>query len=253
MNIIEKTMRAVALAIAGCFIAVSSVAAQDGYFFRQPRVSLSLKVGAAAPAASDDLFDFFTTELTLERSDFEAALFGADLGIQIDPQVDAVLSLSFSRSHKRSESAEWEHQNDTPIEQETTLMRTPLTAGVRFYPWARGRSLGEHAWVPTRSVTPYVGGGAGIMWYKLEQEGEFVDESTDPENPDIFRDYFVSDDIAFTAQAFGGVDLWVASRFGINLEGRYSWAKADLNNAFSDWDRIDLRGWQLTTGLTVRF
>jgi hypothetical protein len=237
----------------GVPLLAARASAQDGYFFREPRISLGLRIGAAAPAANDDLFDFFTDELTLERGDFEATSWGGDIGIRIHPQMDAVISVTVARSSTRSESREWEHENDTPIEQTTKLTRTPLTAGFKFYPFAQGRTLGKYAWVPTRRFTPYVGAAAGVMWYNLEQEGEFVDETTDPESPDIFRDFFKSDGVAPTGHVFGGAELWLIPRIALNVEGRYAWAKADLHDAFEDFERIDLRGWQVTTGLTVRF
>jgi hypothetical protein len=249
----KLTLRLVAVSILVSPLLVSTAFAQDGYFFREPRVSLSLRVGAAAPAANDDLFNFFTDELTLERGDFEATSWGGDLGIRVHSQVEAAISASVARSTTRSESREWEHENDTPIEQTTRLTRVPVTAGLKFYPLSQGRTLGKYAWVPTRRFTPYVGAAAGLMWYNLEQEGEFVDEATDPNSPDIFSDFFKSDGTAPTGHLFGGAELWLIPRVGLNVEGRYAWAKADLYDAFQDFERIDLRGWQVTTGLTVRF
>jgi len=112
---------------------------------------------------------------------------------------------------------------------------------------SRGRSLGRYAFVPTK-FSPYIGGGAGVMWYNLEQDGDFVDFET----LDIFTDYFESNSATFTANAFGGGELWLTPRLGLNLEGRYNWAKADLERDFSELGEIDLKGWQLTAGLTIR-
>lgn len=252
MTRMNLTLRLATVSIIVSPFVASSALAQDGFFFREPRVSLGLRVGAAAPAADDDIFRKFTDELTLERGDFEATSWGGDIGVRVHPQVDAVISVTVARSTTRSESREWEHENDTPIEQTTRLTRTPLTAGLKFYPFAQGRTLGKHAWVPTRKFTPYVGAAAGVMWYNLEQEGEFVEEIS-PEEGEIFRDFLKSNGAAPTGHLFGGAELWLIPRIALNVEGRYAWAKADLHDAFEDFERIDLRGWQVTTGLTVRF
>jgi hypothetical protein len=118
---------------------------------------------------------------------------------------------------------------------------------VKVHLTPRGRSLGRYAYVPTR-VNPYVGGGGGLMWYRIEQHGDFVDHET----LDIFTDTFVSDGTAPTAYLMAGSDIWLLSRVGLNVEARYNWAKAELEGDFADFDEIDLRGLQWTIGITVR-
>jgi hypothetical protein len=87
------------------------------------------------------------------------------------------------------------------------------------------------------------------MVWELEQDGDFVDFET----LDIFTENFQSDGTTFTANAFAGGDVWLASRVGLNIEGRYNWAKADLNYDFADFGEIDLNGWQLSAGITLRY
>jgi hypothetical protein len=233
--------------ISGCW-AATPVFAQDGYLFGMPRTTLTLRAGAARPAADSEIFRFFTDELTLRRSDFASATFGADLGLRVHPQLDVLLSVSIAQSSDDSEFRDFVEDNDQPIRQTTELMRTPVTAGLKLHLLPRGRSLGRLAFVPAR-VSPYVGGGVGVLWYRLEQDGDFVDHET----LDIFTDHFESDGATFTAHALGGGDLWILPRVGLNVEARYSWAKADLNDAFSDFERIDLRGWQWTAGISLRY
>ena len=224
------------------------LAAQDGYLFGTPRISLTLRAGAAGPAAHGEIYDFMTDQLTLNRSDFVAGTFGADVGIRVLPQIDVLLSVATSQSADESEFRDFVETNDEPIRQETRLIRTPLTAGLKIHLLSRGRSISRYAYVPNK-FAPYVGGGAGIMWWKLEQDGDFVDFET----LDIFTDYFESSGETFTANAFAGGDVWLASRVGLNVEARYNWANADLNRDFSDFGEIDLKGWQLTAGVTFRY
>jgi hypothetical protein len=52
--------------------------------------------------------------------------------------------------------------------------------------------------------------------------------------------------------AGAGAEWWLKPYLGINAEGRYAWSTAKLERDF-DFDHIDLRGFQVTTGLAVRF
>jgi hypothetical protein len=241
----RKTLFALALVSLG---AVAPLAAQDGYMFGTPRLSLTVRAGAAAPRANGDIYDLFTNQLTLERSDFVSPSFGADLGFTILPRVDLLLSVATSHSSNDSEFRDFVETNDEPIRQTTSLTRTPVTAGLKLHLLPRGRSLSRYAYIPGK-FSPYVGGGAGVMFYELEQEGDFVDFET----LDIFTDYFQESGTVFTANAFAGGDIWITPRAGINIEGRYNWGEADLDSYdFSELGRIDLQGWQLTAGITLR-
>lgn len=241
----STVMAGAALAL---LFAAAPAAAQDGYMFGMPRVSLTLRAGAAQPAANDDIFQFFTNELTLDRGDFTAATFGADLGIRVHSQVDLLFSFGVSHSSSESSFRDFVEDNNAEIRQTTELTRTPVTGGLKIHLLPRGRSISRYAFIPSR-FSPYVGGGLGVMAYDLKQYGDFVDHET----LDIFPSHFESDGAAFTANAFGGGDLWLGSRVALNIEGRYNWADADLTEAFSDFDRIDLSGWQLTAGVTLRY
>lgn len=244
-----KTNRFLLLGFVAAALAVPGVAAaQDGFMFRNPTVTLNLRVGTSRPAAEGDIFQFITSELTLDREDFAAFTWGGDLSIRVRPQLDVVLGASVSKSSRGSEFEDWVDENEQPIEQVTVLRRIPVTAGFKFFPLPRGREVGRYAFVPTR-FAPYLGAAGGIMYYELDQRGDFVDHET----LEIFGDFLRSSGTAPTIQALGGADVWIFPHLGVNVEARYGWASADLVDAFSDFEKIDLRGFQLTTGLSVRF
>ena len=243
----KKTMWVFASAAVTLAMA-APLSAQDGYLFGSPRVSLTLRAGAAAPAANGAIYDFVTNQLTIDRSDFRSPAVGADLGIRIHPQVDVLFSIATSQSSDDSEFRDFVEDNDEPIRQTTRLIRTPLTGGLKIHLMPRGRSISRYAYIPNK-FSPYVGGGAGVMFYQFEQDGDFVDFET----LDIFTSHFESSGETFTANAFAGGDWWLTSRVGLNVEGRYNWAKADLNYDYSDFGDIDLKGWQLTAGISFRY
>jgi hypothetical protein len=240
-------MRPLVLALLAGFAATPALA-QDGYMIGMPRATVSLHLGAAGPAANDDIFRFFTDQLTLERGDFRGLAWGVDLAFRVLPQIDVLGSFATSSSSSSSEFRDFVETNDEPIRQTTGLSRSALTGGVKVHLLSRGRSLGRYAFIPNR-VSPYVGATAGALWYDLDQRGDFVDFET----LDIFSDYFVSDGTTFTANVIAGSDIWLLQRVGLNIETRYNWAKADLQDSFADFEQIDLRGWQLTAGLSFRY
>ena len=224
-------------------------AAQDGYFFRPPQATLAFRVGGSAPLATSELFDFFTSEWELNRTDFASVAFGADLGVRLLPRLDLTISGSFAQSSTPTESRKWEGTDDLPIEQVTDLRIVPVTASFKYFLSSRGRSLSRFAWVPTK-FSPYIGAGAGVVWYDLRQVGEFVDFET----LEIFPANLHSDGATPVLQGLAGADLWFTQRVGWNIDARYSWAKAKLGFDFNEVvDKIDLSGFQLMTGLTVRF
>jgi opacity protein-like surface antigen len=239
------------LLLAALLLAVAlptHASAQDGYMFKAPTATLSLRVGVGGPSANGKLFDFFTDQLTLERRDFRGAALAADVSLRASNQLDVVIGVAYDGTSNSSEFADWVDQDDQPIEQTTTFTRIPLTVGAKLYLMPRGRSLSTHAWVPVR-LTPYVTGGAGYMFYDLVQEGDFVDFET----LEVFGRRFESSGGGATFHAGAGGEWWITPRLGLNAEGRYSWASGSLDPDFADFGDIDLRGFQLTTGLAVRF
>jgi hypothetical protein len=56
-----------------------------------------------------------------------------------------------------------------------------------------------------------------------------------------------------TAQGFVGTDLSLSPRFAVTAEGRYQWARARLGADFSQFEPIDLSGFALTAGFSIRY
>jgi hypothetical protein len=223
-------------------------AAQDGFLFKPPAVTLEFRVGRMTQSTQSDIYDQLTTTLTLDRGDFAAVSYAGDAAFRAGPQLDAVLGFSYARSHATSESRDFIGTDDLPIVQQTTLSRLPITAGLRFYPYPRGQEMGHYAWIPSK-VTPYIGAGVGIMKYSLRQSGEFVDE----DDLSIFADHLESKNSSPMAYGEAGIGIWLNQRFGITGDARYTLAKSPMKGDFQLFDDIDLRGFQASAGLAVRF
>ncbi len=221
--------------------------APAGFRFSSPGSSLGLRGGFTLNRAGSDIYDFFIDQFTIERSDFNAPTFAIDYGWNLSERVDLVLGLEYGRATKRSEYRDFVDQDDIPIVQDTRLTQVPLTLSVRFYLTPRGRSVGQYAWVPSTAAV-YVGGGGGATWYRLEQEGEFIDFR----DLVIFEDVFVSDGWTIASHVFAGVDLKLSSSIGLVLEGRYQFASHDLSGSFIGFDPIDLNGLRLMAGVSFK-
>lgn len=221
---------------------------QDGFLFSAPEAQLTVRAGPSLPQARSDLFDEITTELTLERNDFRAPMLGAELALLLSPNFDLALGVAWAESKTRSEYRDFEGSDGLPIEQTTRLRITPVTVTARWLPVDRGRTLSGLAWLPAR-VTPYVGAGVGMTWYRLHQAGEFVDRQTF----DIFLDEYESTARNFTVHAALGGDWWITPRIGLNLEARHTRGSAPVEGSYSQFDSMDLSGTQAFIGVSWRW
>jgi len=226
---------------------VQAQSSGDGFLFKQPDVSWGVRGGFDRATAGSDIFSFVTDQLTLRRGDFSSATLGTDVGIRLSPRVDLVLGVAYSGSRTRSEFRRWVDQNNLPIEQATYFRRVPVTVSLKAYLSPRGRSIGRFAWLPVR-YAPFVGVGAGAMWYRFRQAGDFVDFQT----LNVFTDDFNASDWTWTAHAFAGMDVSLSPRFVMTAQGRYTWANGPVGTDFVGFRNIDLSGFAMTAGLAAR-
>lgn len=228
----------------------SAATAQEGrdFLFRRPLFTLGFQVGYAVPLAGSEVYDFATDELTLTKSDFNAVTWMGSFAFRATERIDIGFEVGYAKSDKRSEFREWEDTDGLPIEQNTLLRRVPVSATVRGFLFDRGQRISRFAWIPGK-WSPFAGVGIGRMNYSFEQVGDFVDF----ESLDIFTDTFRSEGNATTFHLLAGADYSLGTRFILRGEGRYSWAEADMDRDFVDFDPIDLSGFQATMGFGIRF
>ncbi|MEO5510505.1 MAG: hypothetical protein ABIV28_02545 [Longimicrobiales bacterium] len=228
--------------------AASPANAQDGFFFKPPAATVELRIGRNAANASGEIFRHMIDNFTLDSHDFAATSISADVAFRGAPAWDVVLGIAHAISRAASESRDYTDQDDQPILQQTRLTRMPVTAGARYYVLARGQALAEHAWVPAR-FTPFVGAGVGLMHYRLEQMGDFVNY----EDLSIFNDLLESTGNSAMAYGEAGAAYWFNQRVGLSGGARYTYAKAGLRRDFEGFEDINLSGLQASAGFAVRF
>jgi hypothetical protein len=236
-----------------CLPAANPVQAQDlgngdGFLFQAPRGEVSFRGGFDRATAGSDIFAFAVKELTLSQRDFSSMTFAADVDVVLTPRLNARFSVAVSQSNTPSSFRDFVDNNRQEIRQTTGFIRVPLTASLKAYLANPGRSVGHFAWIPSR-YAPYGGGGVGAMWYQFQQQGDFIDFTT----TDVFTDQFVSKGWTPMAQAFVGTDVSLNPRFAVTVEGRYEWARSRLSTDFSQFQPIDLSGFALTAGVSIRY
>ncbi len=182
----------------------------------------------------DESFDVFTGS----ASDFEDLVFGADYLWFTSRNAGLLFGVSGYDGRTTQSYLDWTDADGRDIGHATTLGLVDLTAAyiVRF-----GRG----------SLRPYLGGGGGLLWWELREEGSFIDFG-DPEIPVIYASY-LADGNTWELFALAGVDIRLSHRWSFFFEGRYRWADDELNKDFAGFGTIDLSGTQAAGGLSFNF
>ncbi len=228
----------------------TTVAAQGGpgFLFKNPRVSIGVRTGYQLPRVESDIFAFPLDSLTLERSDFASPYLGGEIAVRVADRLDIAVGVGWARARSESEYVNWVDQDDNPIEQVTTFQTISGSLGAKYYFVDRGRSIGRFAWVPSR-VTPYLGGGIGVVGYEFDQAGDWVDFET----LEVFPDRLRTTGAGVAGYLAGGSDVALGKQFVLTAEARYTLANGSVGGPYSGFDRIDLAGLQLLAGLALRW
>ena len=220
--------------------------APSDFLLGAPRAWLGVRGLQLFPRAKGDLFEFVSDQLTLERSDLRARGIALDLGVVVTPTVDVVGGFDTSRKTAGSEYRHFIASNSTPIAQDTSLHESTFSAGLRWTPSGRGRSVSRFAFIPRR-LTPYAGGGISAGYHSFNQRGQFVDYT----DLSIFTDRFETSGWTFGPYVHGGADVQMWKRLYLTMDGRYSWMRGRLSSDFKGFDGIDLAGFRWSSGISV--
>jgi hypothetical protein len=218
------------------------------FLFGRPKGSFGFHGSWLFASAGSDLFDFVTEHLTLEKEHFNSPGFGGDIAFAVTSRAQLEASVDTNRMERGSEYREFVDNNLLPIEQHTSLRTTLVSAGIRYALTPRGDDVSRLAWIPRRMI-PFVGAGAGAMFYEFRQSGDFVDFV----DLSVFPDSFRSQGWVPAAQVLAGVDLQIHRRLYGTVQGRYTKAAAELTSDFIDFDPLDLSGFRLSAGINVLF
>jgi hypothetical protein len=182
----------------------------------------------------DDTFDVFTGS----PSDFEDWVFGGDYLLPNSKQTGVLFGASYYQGRATQAYRDWVDVDGQDISHTTELSLGDFTAAYIF-------RLGRH------NIRPYLGGGAGLLWWDLREQGYFIDFA-DETLPVVYASY-QSDGTTWELFALAGLDVRIGYRSSIFFEGRYRWADDELNNDFAGFGTIDLSGMQFVGGFSWSF
>lgn len=228
----------------------ASQSSGNGYMFRKPAGSLSVRGGYELANTSSQPFTVMRSQTTIGPRSFDALHLGLDLGVFATRKLDVVFSADVSSRNTTAEYREWE-ENGQPIEHWSGLDRLSLGGSLKYNFVDRGRSISALAWIPTRYV-PYVGVGGGYMWYVLIQKGDFVEE-TAQQTAAIYTDELRSSSGSAMAHVFSGLDYRINARWSLLGEARYTQSSAKLVDDYAGLGKIELSGLALSIGTSLRF
>ena len=137
---------------------------------------------------------------------------------------------------------DWVDDAGYSITHTTTLEMTQLTA----------------AWVVDlahrpAAVVPYLGVGGGLYFWKLREEGHFIDFGEDPATIVLAR--YEDDGVAPGVFAVGGLELMVSPGWSWLAEVRYHWVSDEVGSGFTGTHSmdLDLSGYEVSAGISWRF
>lgn len=206
---------------------------------------LDLRIGGFFPRGEETLFNDDRDLYLVEKSDFYGVYGGAEFNTVLMKNVELGLSMDFYGRSVDTSYRDYTRPSGSEIQQTLKFHMFPLGATVRFVPTNK-----------KATIAPYVGGGIDAVFYEYEEYGDFID-FYDPDFA-IYSDHFRDNGAAFGVHAVAGIRVYLNRDFAIVGEGRYQWAKADMNEDFAPnasglINTIDLSGPSFTVGVHVRF
>lgn len=229
-------------------LAVAQGARRPDYLVGLPGGRLTIRGGADAPMARSDFWSFTTDQLTLSRAGLGAPSVHAEFGALVGNRLELTVGAGISDRSSGSTYRRFVDTQNAEIEQRTALRRIPVVAGLRFNLVTPGVRAGSIAVIPRR-VVPYVAAGGGMMHWRLEQAGDFVDF----QDLGVFAATYASSGWTPTGFGAAGVDIAMGTRTALALDARYTVARGRLGDDFRGFSPLDLSSVALTAGIGWRF
>jgi len=209
--------------------------------------SLELRIGGFFPRADSNLFRDDSDLYTVNKDDWQGVYGGAEFSFTPSDHVELGISLDGYGRRVDTNYRDYTRESGAEILQSLRLTLVPLGATLRFLPADR-----------YATISPYVGIGPDLVFYKYEEFGDFIDFQSPGPGLDIVSDHFRSDGARPGFHVTGGLRVRLGHDFSVLGEGRYQWAKGTLGDDFSaqpgqDALRLDMSGWSAVVGLSIRF
>ena len=197
--------------------------------------SFNFKIGMFHPRMQSDLWEENMINLALEKQDMRGAYYGAEYEHFMNRYISFALEGGYYYQEHFSFYKDWEYDDGSPIYQNLALRIISVEAGIKLYP------LGHR-----KRFFPYVGGGAGMYFWKYEQWGDFIDFQSGTVSEDEYAET-TTNTVGFNAKA--GIVMRLSRNLGVAFEGKYQLVKGELSAFFEGWEKFDLSGFSYTLGI----
>ena len=197
--------------------------------------SFNFKIGMFHPRMQSDLWEENMINLAFEKQDMRGAYYGAEYEHFLNRYASFTLEGGYYYQEHFSFYRDWEYDDGSPIYQNLALRIVSVEAGFKLYP------MGHRA-----RFYPYVGGGAGMYFWKYEQWGDFIDFTTFEVSEDEYAET-ATNSVGFNAKA--GIVMRFTRNIGVAFEAKYQWVKGELSSFFEGWEKFDLSGFSYALGI----
>jgi outer membrane protein W len=202
--------------------------------------SFRVRLGLFQPEGSSDGWDAVFEGFTGSPDDLEDLSVGLDFKWKVTRRSGLTLGTSFFDSDTIVGYVDWTNSDGYDIRHTTSLQLNDLTA-IYFV------ELGY----PNGVVKPYLGAGAGQVWYRLEESGSFIDFGS--ENLDIVPASYQADGTTYELVAVAGLDVLMGRQWSFFGEVRWREADDTLGDDYSDFGTLDLSGPEVSAGVSWKF
>lgn len=174
--------------------------------------------------------------LDFDLNDFNGFTFGGEYLVGLGENFDAGLGVGYYSQSVKAVDADFAHPDGSLIRQDLKLRIVPFTATIRWLPLGRRDAF-----------EPYVGGGVGILAFRYQETGEFVDEDRN-----IYPGTFTGTGAA-TGPLFLGGARFPVGPLSVGGEIRYQYGKGDLPSDQFFSPKIDLGGFSYLATFKFHF
>jgi opacity protein-like surface antigen len=197
-----------------------------------------LRFGAFRPAGNSQYWDDKALDFTGDASDLEGASGGIDYLLGLGNHLSLMFSGSYYQGNTTQSYRDFVDNSGRRIRHDTTLDIGSATLGLVY-----------HFTGPDAPVSPYIGAGGGGYFYRLEENGDFVNFN---HNNDIFNARLKSDNTAFGGYLLVGLEAPISRSVSLFAEGRWTKVDDELKDDFEGFGKIDLSGRELSAGIAWR-
>jgi len=194
-----------------------------------------LRLGAFRPEGDSQYWQDKELDFTGNAADLESASGGIDYLMGLNDHLSLQFSGSYFEGNTTQAYRDFEDNLGHRIRHDTTLGIGSATLGVIF-----------HLTGPDAPVIPYIGAGGGAYFWRLEENGDFIDFD---QNNEIFNARLKSDGTAFGGYWLVGLEAPISRSLSLFAEGRWTKVDDDLSGDFEGFGKLDLSGREVAAGL----